>query len=321
MGWSRVGVKAFTLFAGVTTGTTVAFLWNGKCRANESGHCHKTDNLYNNPFVPPVYASWTTNFEPSQKWDANWDRREPSSRIKPLKENASDAEKEEHQAKLLKLTPKANRHLILIRHGQYNLNGEEDIDRTLTALGREQADFAGRRLSELKLPYDKIIHSTLARAVETADIIHKHLPHLAMIEDPILVEGAPIPPEPPIGHWKPEAQQFHEDGARIEAAFRKYFHRADPDQNKDTYEVIVFHANVIRYFVCRALQFPPEAWLRLSLYHASITYMTIRPSGRVGLRTLGDAGFLPADKLTTKHGGFGMNGCHFKIDSPAESNS
>ena len=22
----------------------------------------------------PVYASWTTNFEPSVKWDDNWDR-------------------------------------------------------------------------------------------------------------------------------------------------------------------------------------------------------------------------------------------------------
>ena len=31
-----------------------------------------------------------------------------------------------------------------------------------------------------------------------------------------------------------------------------------------------------RYFVCRALQFPPEAWLRISLKHASITWITIR---------------------------------------------
>lgn len=46
-------------------------------------------------------------------------------------------------------------------------------------------------------------------------------------------------------------QQYYEDGARIEAAFRKYFHRADPSQEKDTYELIVCHANVIRYFACR----------------------------------------------------------------------
>ena len=48
-------------------------------------------------------------------------------------------------------------------------------------------------------------------------------------------------------------QQYHEDGARIEAAFRRYIHRADPKQKEDSYEVIVCHANVIRYFVCRCV--------------------------------------------------------------------
>jgi len=46
-------------------------------------------------------------------------------------------------------------------------------------------------------------------------------------------------------------QQFFQDGARIEAAFRKYFYRADISQEKDSYEILVCHANVIRYFVCR----------------------------------------------------------------------
>ncbi len=46
-------------------------------------------------------------------------------------------------------------------------------------------------------------------------------------------------------------QQYYEDGSRIEAAFRKYFHRAHPDQPEDSYELIICHANVIRYFICR----------------------------------------------------------------------
>jgi hypothetical protein len=49
-------------------------------------------------------------------------------------------------------------------------------------------------------------------------------------------------------------QQFFQDGARIEAAFRKYFHRADCEQKCDTVEILVCHANVIRYFVCRWVQ-------------------------------------------------------------------
>jgi len=46
--------------------------------------------------------------------------------------------------------------------------------------------------------------------------------------------------------------QIFQDGARIEAAFRKFVHRADVDQAEDSYEIIVCHANVIRYFVCRS---------------------------------------------------------------------
>ena len=45
--------------------------------------------------------------------------------------------------------------------------------------------------------------------------------------------------------------QFFRDGARIEAAFRKHFHRADVEQQEDSYEVLSCHANVIRYFVVR----------------------------------------------------------------------
>lgn len=41
------------------------------------------------------------------------------------------------------------------------------------------------------------------------------------------------------------------DGARIDAAFAKYFYRPDAAQEKDSYTIIVSHANVIRYLVCR----------------------------------------------------------------------
>ncbi|TRY55631.1 hypothetical protein DNTS_008833 [Danionella cerebrum] len=121
---------------------------------------------------------------------------------------------------------------------------------------------------------------------------------LELVSCDLLREGAPIEPVPPISHWKPEAVQYHEDGARIEAAFRRYIHRADAKQKEDSYEIIVCHANVIRYFVCRALQFPAEGWLRMGLDNGSITWLTVRPSGRVSLRALGDSGFMPPEKLS-----------------------
>ncbi|XP_052800306.1 serine/threonine-protein phosphatase PGAM5, mitochondrial-like isoform X2 [Mya arenaria] len=253
--------------------------------------------VYDKARREPVYSSWTTNYDPSVKWDYNWDRREPKSLVKPLKESATDDEKQKYLEKEEKKVGTATRHIIMIRHGQYFDKEKYDADRMLTELGREQANLTGLRLAELNYPYTKLICSTMTRAQETADIIHKHLPDLPRENDDMLREGAPIPPEPPSGNWRPEAS-FYGDGARIEAAFRKYFHRAEPEQTKDSYEIMVCHANVIRYFVCRALQFTPEAWLRISLNHASLTWVYIRPNGRVGIRTMGEAGFMPPDKLS-----------------------
>jgi len=245
------------------------------------------EQLYGDPeknkFKSQLKAE-TKQSNPQQfpKWDQNWDLREP----------VADPNNN------LKL-PTASRHLILIRHGQYNLSGTTDSERYLTDLGREQAKLTGIRLAELSLPYSFMIHSNMTRAIETANIITESLPKVPVLPaDSILREGAPIAPEPKVGSWKPD-YYYEQDGARIEAAFRKYFHRADPQQEKDSYEIIVCHANVIRYFACRALQFPPEAWLRLSLKHASLTWLVVRPDGKVHCRAVGEAGHFPPEMLST----------------------
>ncbi|XP_028914088.1 serine/threonine-protein phosphatase PGAM5, mitochondrial isoform X2 [Ornithorhynchus anatinus] len=229
-------------------------------------------------------------------WDSNWDKREPRSLINLRKRNTETGE-EELASKLEHHKAKATRHIFLIRHSQYNLDGCLDKDRTLTPLGREQAELTGRRLATLGLKFDKIVHSSMTRAAETTDIISKYLPGVRKISTDLLREGAPIEPDPPVSHWKPEAV-YYEDGARIEAAFRNYIHRADAKQEEDSYEIFICHANVIRYIVCRALQFPPEGWLRMSLNNGSITHLVIHPNGRVALRMLGDTGFMPPDKIT-----------------------
>ncbi|XP_070572994.1 serine/threonine-protein phosphatase PGAM5, mitochondrial-like isoform X1 [Ptychodera flava] len=244
-------------------------------------------------------ASWTTNFKPSVPWDHNWDKRDPGSLVKPTSKSVTELDTGEVvKEKLEQAKATATRHLFLIRHGQYDMSSPHDEHRKLTTLGKTQADKAGKRLKELNHPYTLAIISTMQRAQETGQIICSHLPEVPVKHCSLIQEGAPIPPEPPVGHWKPELKQFHEEGARIEAAFRKYFHRAEPEQIEDSYEILVCHANVIRYFVCRALQFPPEAWLRISLYNGSITWLAIRPTGRVSLKLLGDSGHLAPDELT-----------------------
>ncbi|XP_061907628.1 serine/threonine-protein phosphatase PGAM5, mitochondrial isoform X2 [Entelurus aequoreus] len=242
--------------------------------------------------------AWTpagvTPVQTGHSWDFNWDKRDPSALTNGKKRESvtEDPSSEQDNGK-----SKATRNILLIRHSQYNLSGSSDKERILTPLGREQAELTGLRLAALGLKYDVLVHSSMARATETAHILSKHLPDVELQSCDLLREGAPIEPVPPVTHWKPDAV-YHEDGARIEAAFRRYIHRANPKQKEDSYEIIVCHANVIRYFVCRALQFPPEGWLRMGLNNGSITWLTIRPSGRVALRTLGDAGFMPPDKLT-----------------------
>lgn len=227
----------------------------------------------------------------------NWDRRDPLTLTNgKRRRKAEESTVEDQNSELENNKPKATRHIFLIRHSQYNLNGTGDKERILTPLGREQAELTGQRLAILGLKYDVLIHSTMTRATETANIISKHLPDVDLVSCDLLREGAPIEPVPPIS-WKPDSV-YHEDGARIEAAFRRYIHRADAKQTEDSYELIVCHANVIRYFVCRALQFPPEGWLRLGLNNGSITWITVRPSGRVGLRMMGESGFMPPDKIT-----------------------
>ncbi|KNC81794.1 serine/threonine-protein phosphatase PGAM5, mitochondrial, partial [Sphaeroforma arctica JP610] len=193
--------------------------------------------------------------------------------------------------------PRPVRNIYLVRHGQYEMK-EKDEDCKLTALGREQAKLAGQRINQLTFKLDKIFYSTMTRATETAKIIMGEMKDVPANESCDMTrEGCPIRPEPDIWGVPTDADYF-EDGARIEGAFRKYFYRPDPDQKETSHEMIVCHGNVIRYFVCRALQVPPEYWLRMGVANCSITHITITASGRVSIRALGDVGHVPADKQT-----------------------
>lgn len=142
----------------------------------------------------------------SVKWDFNWDKREPESLVKPLKGRFRQDDAEKRDQKLEKAKAIATRHLILVRHGQYNLNGKTDEERQLTELGREQAKLTGLRLKELGLPYTRLIQSTMTRATETAQIICKENPTIPVSSCNFLREGAPIKPDPPSASWRPEEQ-------------------------------------------------------------------------------------------------------------------
>eukprot|EP00088_Acartia_fossae_P069274 TRINITY_DN899_c0_g1_i10.p1 TRINITY_DN899_c0_g1~~TRINITY_DN899_c0_g1_i10.p1 ORF type:complete len:268 (-),score=48.12 TRINITY_DN899_c0_g1_i10:61-864(-) len=263
------GFRGFCRLLGVAGGTSTVVLL--AAQNSKDGQFLKSRFLLN--------AETDAKVRRSAKWDYNWDARNPATN--PSMDPPSNA----------------RRNIILIRHGQYNLEGQEDKDRYLTELGLQQAKITGERLAEMALPYTSIAVSGMKRAIQTANIVHETLPNVPLLpQDTILNEGDPIETEPR-GSWYPD-YEYYVDGARIEAAFRKYFHRAESAQTEDSYEIVVCHANVIRYFLCRALQLPPEAWLRFSLRHASITWLVIRPDGEVNCRGIGESGHFPVDKLS-----------------------
>lgn len=124
--------------------------------------------------------------------------------MKPLKPNPTPEQENKYNEKLEQVKPTAVRHLILIRHGQYNLDGATDADRYLTETGRKQAAQTGDRLKVLEVPFDKMVRSTMTRAQETGKIISTIITNLPIENCSLIEEGAPIAPQPPIGHWNPE---------------------------------------------------------------------------------------------------------------------
>ena len=203
-------------------------------------------------------------------WDSNWDGRASQQQSK------------------------ATRYLFLIRHGNYSTDAADRNEKKLTELGIKQLHETGKYLKSLGSNYSKVTESSLVRAIESCAIVSEYLPaNIEKTRNDDLCEGfpwVPIPYRTDVAHAI--------DYERIERAFKNYFYRAPPDQKQDSYEVIVCHANVIRYFVCRVLQIPPSAWLRMSLFHGSVTQILIRPSGNVTVLSVGDIGFMPNELRT-----------------------
>jgi len=191
----------------------------------------------------------------------------------------------------------------------------------------EQAELTGQRIADMiKGAEDdfgpchvaSLQVSGMTRARETAAIIAKHLPNVPFAEpDPLLNEGRPCHHIPSGTVTEKIIETTDQNHQRIEQAFQKYVYRADPpppvneanpqesEVPRHEFTIIVCHANVIRYFLCRALQLPPEAWLRYCPFNCSLTYLTVRPTGSVSCRMVGDIGHLPYAKSTfSKHHGF-----------------
>jgi serine/threonine-protein phosphatase PGAM5 len=183
--------------------------------------------------------------------------------------------------------------LYLVRHGHYHTESDTANYGKLTALGRRQAKRVGKRLASVDL--NVMHHSDMLRAVETAEIIATERNMAIPIKSSkLLREGVPTVPCP----WLPnltraEARQHR---ARMDAAYDLYF---KPPRSGHREELLVAHANIIRYFVSRAMGDSVVKWARVSLTQASLTVIAVGPTpGRAMLMSFNDVGHLPPKMRT-----------------------
>ena len=186
--------------------------------------------------------------------------------------------------------------IILVRHGQYIAKNEIEVER-LTELGRQQAWLAGERLKE-NAHIDRIVHSTMPRAIETAQIIKDQLGFLGSFEstDDIreCVPGFPKNLRKKFGLTDEAGLKKGE--AHAEKAFKKYF----KTPKKNSLEVFVCHGNMIRYFVLRTLAFDTLAWRNMDIQQGAISVIELRSKGteKKILISHNDVGHIPKAKRT-----------------------
>ena len=212
--------------------------------------------------------------------------------------------------------PAGVRTLYLVRHGAYDIDDPRDeaVGRGLLPIGVAQARLTGDRLRGLPFTLDSIVASPLTRARETAEVIAAEL----AIGDP----GAPgvgfdadlAECTPPTRRADIMAKEKPADLAACSAQLERLAARLlVPAPAGDRRELVVAHGNVIRWLVTRALAVDSEAWLGMSIGHASITVLSIDGKGRMRVIAVGDVGHLSPGMQTGAYG----NRENWDLNAPA----
>ena len=194
------------------------------------------------------------------------------------------------------------RHMLLIRHGQYDTTDRNDKNRILTALGRTQAERLGKYLREFigENNLSRVVSSNMTRAIETRNIaMANYGQRIQPTADPLLREAAPNVFSPSEPGYEPPITSINRGNAQLNQGFAKYFRRTT--QRHDVIEIYFVHANVVRYLTCKALQLPLNAWLRFQLRHCSITWIEVKQDGTVVCNAYGDTAYLEECNVTANN--------------------
>ncbi len=188
----------------------------------------------------------------------------------------------------------------LVRHGHYAADPGIDarIGPALSPIGVAQARLAGARIGALSISLDGLYVSPMQRARDTAAVIAGDLqdPRFKVVDD--LAECTPPSRDAAIMS-KEKSADLEACQAQFDRAFDRFF---QPGRGRERSDLLVCHGNVIRSMVVRALGVDSDAWLALSVGHASITKIRVQPDGSLKVIAVGDAGHLPPNLLTGASG-------------------
>ncbi len=187
------------------------------------------------------------------------------------------------------------RTLWLIRHGEYEHGVDTPDEGALVALGRQQARLLGARLDGLPVEFSSIQASTMTRARQTGELIAAHFPQLELGLFDDLRECTPTTRRADVmADLKPGEAADCETA--LTAAWGRLFRPASGD--RDEHDIVVCHGNVVRWFVTRALDVAPEAWLGMSIANCSLTVIQVRADGSCKLVSFADSGHVPWSMTT-----------------------
>lgn len=184
----------------------------------------------------------------------------------------------------------APRIIYLVRHGHYDADPSADpkLGPGISPLGVAQARLLGARLAGLP-KFNRLYVSPMQRAQDTAAALSD-----GYSEAPFETLADLRECTPPTWRDAVTADENRQEmaacKAQLERVFRTHFR---PASNTSSHELMVCHGNVIRYLITRALGVDSEAWLEMSVSHASITRIRIEADGSYKLVGAGDIGHLP----------------------------
>lgn len=189
-------------------------------------------------------------------------------------------------------------YIYLVRHGEHQDAEYGLADGPLSPRGQRQAELIADRLSGL--PLDRVWHSPLLRANETARAISARLPSVdpqptALLFDCVptgMTDDTPSAYEPFFGSITDA--EIEAGGAQMYDAVNEFLVR----KNGDVHEVLITHNFVISWFVREVLGAPEWRWMTLNQAHCGLTVIAQKQGRPWTLLTHNDTGHLPFEMRT-----------------------